>query len=410
MRYITLQNNYVSASTLPNDGHMMTVQESAALFGQSFDVTYLDSSGVLRSSSAVYSGSTYITEMNGYVDDAGYLNTGREFLFYRMYDASYALNTQPQNVTVRLNPQYSIFDTEYIYTAIAVMSANSDQSTSLAAYDSPVWRWVWNGNIVNFDSVSIANNDVLPHLNFDGKGSQSFDFVRAYMSSQATTSGSSIEATFDHVQSWSVGADVFIMVGCPYISSSAYGGSGTLDTSGSVTTTTQINVNVDVDLDETNGLLGSIYQGISNFVSGILTGIQNFFIPSHDDITNFKNSLESSLTQHFGPLFTSRQLITSAFQNLDDLTVSNSFVVPQIDVPVRVSSNGTVLDTQSFFGNTVELRPQYAKLHVLYDSLEILINMIMTLWTVNTLRNMVNNYILNWHDYQDYDPEGVIDS
>lgn len=302
-----------SAAVLPDNGHMMTVQEAATLFGQSFEVSYLDNSGVYRTSSAVYQGSETIIDLNGFTDDAGYLVIGRDFLFYRMYDNAYGLNTQPQNITVRLKPQYSVFDTEYIYTAIAVLSAANDQSTSIAAYNSPVWSWIWNGNVVNFDSVSIAENDVLPHLNFSGKGSYSFDFVRAYMSSQGTTSGSSIEATFDHVRSWSSSADVFIMIGCPYISSGASGASGTIATTAATTATTA----PAVDLGETNGLLGGIASAISNLFNKVTNIFNVLDDSSFVDDTAVIDSVPDSL-DYDSALDDVDQIMIDADQILDD--------------------------------------------------------------------------------------------
>lgn len=380
----------------------MAQSECETLFGSSLPVTYMDSSGVYHSTTASVLPSAYQLQLaNQYTDTTGYMISGRDFLCYQFQATD--LNAAPRQITVDISCQYSIFDTEFIYTAAAMPCSTT---TNLSAYDSPTWNWIFAGNTLQFHSVDISNNNILPQVYF----SDWCDFVMCYMDSQATTSGYSLRLTFDHA-SYSSGTYVRFYIGLPYVSSGASGNNGTsgLTTSGSETTTTAINVNVDVDLSQTNGILGSISNGISNIVSGIISGIQSFFIPSHEDFQNFRSSLESSLTQHFGPLFTSRQLITSAFQNLDDLALNDSFVVPQIDVPIKVSSDGTVLQTQSFFGNTVDLRPQYAKLHVLYDSLEILVNMIMTLWTINTLRNMLNNYILNWHDYQEYDPEGVFD-
>ena len=144
MKFFTLQNNLnVYAAGLPSDGRLMDYQESVSCFGQSIPVRYLDRSGVYHDETAtlVTNNSPYKIGQTSYIDPSSYLVETRGIVLYEFHtEYSTPVNITPQQVTVKLQPEYSIFDTEYIYTAIGI---STDSDTSLAVYNSPTWSWVY---------------------------------------------------------------------------------------------------------------------------------------------------------------------------------------------------------------------------------------------------------------------------
>ena len=123
----------------------MTEQETLTLFGSTINVTYMDTSGVYHSVSAYYTQSpSQIGIANQWNDTTGYTISGRYFLPYQ-FETEGTLNAEPRNITIDVSCQYSIFDTEYIYTCAAVPCATT---TNISAYNSPSWDWVWSGSQV----------------------------------------------------------------------------------------------------------------------------------------------------------------------------------------------------------------------------------------------------------------------
>lgn len=251
----------VSAVGLPDGGRFMSQQETETLFGASIPVRYMDISGVYHSVTATVLPALYqIGIANQWNDTTGYLISGRNFMCYQ-FETEGTLNAEPRNITVDIACQYSIFDTEYIYTSVAMPCATS---TNVSAYNSPSWSWYWAGSEVSFTPSDLAQNNVLPQVYF----TDWCDFVPAYMESQAFTSGYSLRIVFDHA-SLSSGRYCRFYIGLPYVSQGAFGNVGT---SGLQTGTTAAETTTGIDLGETNGLLGNIGSIISNVFQKV-TGI-----------------------------------------------------------------------------------------------------------------------------------------
>lgn len=330
------------ASGLPADGRLMTYQESIDCFGTTIPVRYLDRSGVYHDeiASLVTNNAPYKIGQTSYIDSESYLVESRGIVLYEFHtEYSTPVNITPAQVTVKLQPEYSIFDTEYIFTAIGI---STDTDTSLAAYNSPTWTWVYAGQTVVFDSVATATNNVLPNFYLKNSGNYfvgtssgntKFNFVPAYMTSQAVTSGYSTEATFDHVWGNSSGGiqTIYIAIGFPYVSSGALGATGTPTTTVS-TTTQNINVNVDVDLEQTNGLLGSIITAVGNVASAIITGIQNLFVPTSEQLNDFLDDLEQLLYSKVAPLYDAVAQINRVFTSIRDNGTDTVVYVPPVTI------------------------------------------------------------------------------
>lgn len=304
----------------------MSVQDTLDLFGNNIGITYLDSAGVYHSVSAYYTQSTSeIGLARDWNDTTGYTIAGRSFLTYQ-FETEGTLNSEPRNITVDLNCQYSIFNTEYIYTCAAMPCSTQ---TNITAYNSPVWSWVWSGHEVQFSPSDIAVNNLLPQIYF----TQDCDFIPAYMNSQAVTSGYSLRVVFDHA-SLSNGRYGRFYLGIPYVSEGASGYNGTsgLTTTILETTTTAINVNVDVDLEQTNGLLGSIITAVGNVASSIITGIQNLFVPTSAQLDDFLDNLEQLLYSKVAPLYDAVSQINRVFTSIRDNGTDTVVYVPPVTI------------------------------------------------------------------------------
>lgn len=287
----------------------MSVADTVALFGDTIGITYMDASGVYHSVSAYYTQSPIdIGLAREWNDTTGYTIAGRTFLPYQ-FETEGTLNAEPRNITVDISCQYSIFDTEYIYTCAAMPCATQ---TNIAAYNSPVWSWVWAGHEVQFSPSDIAVNNVLPQIYF----TQDCDFIPAYMTSQAITSGYSLRVTFDHA-SLASGRYGRFYLGIPYVSANASGYNGT---SGLTTATTApaTTAGTSVDLGETNGILGGISSAISNLFNKV-TSIFNILDDSSIiDDTSAIDSVPDSL-DYDTVLDDADQIMIDADQMLEDV-------------------------------------------------------------------------------------------
>ena len=319
-----------SADVLEN-GYFLTAEQFRSIIGESFEVSY-------------YNGSEYIT-VNAYYnssrDNPNYwyaesnydrnllpasIRSGK-FLWYTA-NCSGINGNDPSQFTIRLEPHYSIFDTEQIHTFIAV-SSSGDMSASV--YQSPSFRWYWDGGLVNFEN-SLEYNGYRMKI-YDGSGrTAGYQFVSADLSSQSLTSGYPVNATFYGINK--IG-EVWIALGIPYISNGSSSGSGTFATGttavsgsgGSVNG--DINVNVDVDMEETNGLLSDIFDvldGLADHVGGLFTVDQEY-------IEEWKISLVNELNMDFGPYEDTKELIDDFALDLFSYGATSSIQFPAISVP-----------------------------------------------------------------------------
>lgn len=285
----------------------MTQQETETLFGSTIPVRYMDTSGVYHSVTASALSAGYqIGIANQWSDSTGYMISGRNFICYQ-FETEGTLNAEPRNITVDISCQYSIFDTEYIYTAAAMPCATT---TNISAYNSPSWSWYWAGAEVAFTPSDLAQNNLLPQVYF----SDWCDFIPAYMESQSLTSGYSLRITFDHA-SLASGRYCRFYIGLPYVSQ---GASGNIGTSGLQTGTTAAETTTGVDLGETNGLLGGISSAISNLFAKV-TGIFDILDDSSFvDDTEVIDSIPDSL-DYDAVLDDADQIMIDADQILEDV-------------------------------------------------------------------------------------------
>ena len=232
----------------------MTVQETRSYIGDTIDFTYFNGSDYVDSvatyDTTVSFTSEYSTHPVGYV-----ISQGNIWLRYTF--THYDINSNNNYITFSARPRYSIFDTEYLYTAFAVRSTSS---ISVSAYQSPQSNWYIGGTGVHFENgnaFSSSSTGIYASIGYSGLTGYC-PYVPIMHSQNSTFSAYSIDATFYGSIAGNVG---YFYVMCPYVSGDAGGASGTFVTNSGGSG--DINVNVDVDLTETNGLLESILDGLN---------------------------------------------------------------------------------------------------------------------------------------------------
>ena len=311
----------VAAETVPSGGHYLTVQETRDIIGSTIPFTYYNGSTYVEST-ASYGGYFTCTEEIS-ENPCGFV-AGSTFLYYT---CSNNANNNVQHITFHMEPTYSIFDTEYIYTAFGLYGPINISSS----YQSPSSDWYISGSNVHFENSNETSSDsgYLARIRFTGNYASYIPIVHR---SQSTFSAYSIDADFCGNAGWS---PMYFVVMCPYVSGDAFGQSGTFVTSGgsgggsSVSGTgTDINVNVDVDMSETNSLLDSIKNGIV----GLADTLVHVFVPTSEQIEDFHSDL---------------------VQLLDDTFSGQSETADALDAVKDSISNATPVDYLTFPGVTV---------------------------------------------------------
>lgn len=315
----------------------MTASETLQFIGNSLEVTYYDGTDY-QTTTALYqtSFSSALAEVSE--SPVGFVSaSGVPWLVYSFNPTR--INTSPNYITVSLNPTYSIFDTEYLYTCVALSSgANTPSNT----YTSPSCDWYIGGSVSHFENSSDSSSssgrlaylyDSRSGLNqiYDGR----FTYVPILHSSASTFSAYCMSCDFNG-NSYGRTLVYYFLVMCPYVSGDASGASGTFVTGGS--SGSDINVSVDVDMSETNGILGRI----ENILGGLVDGVKGLFIPRQSFLEEWKDDMQDLLYDTFSP-------VSEAEDTLDDLLtriqqvgeITTDGVVGCVEIPeIRVPHTG----------------------------------------------------------------------
>ena len=353
----------------------MSATETRSYIGDSFDVTF-------------WNGTDYVTTQAQY-DSAitpnfyeysespvGFL--GDSTVWLRYYVTAQNVNVNPQYVTVRLNPTYSIFDTEYIYSCLAL----SFQSTvSSATYDSPASNWYIGGSIQNFHNISesATNSGVQSYLYTTNSSyiQKQFTYVPIVHSSNSAFSCYCVDATFNGNTRTSGSWVYAFLVMCPYVSGSATGASGTFTPS----STPNINVDVNVDMDETNGLLEDIKDGIS----GIGDTILGLFVPDDQFMEDWKDDMQDLLEDHLGGLYEAVASLDDFWDQFSNVQAKQEIFIPECRIPLAGS--------ELVLGNWhVPLKPTGIP-QVLYTSLALIVDFLALMAFLKMCRNKLEIFL-----------------
>lgn len=286
-----------------------------------------------------YNGSGYVTSVFRYVNtqanggfealDSSYSYiSSQPFLLFRC-DTPSDLSYDPTAITVKLDPIYSIIDTEQINTWIA-LSASGPVSSD--AYQSSTWDWYYS----DVGSVRHTSPEYSQSWTSGRWNNSYFLFIPAMHVSQSVGSGYASTARFYGAKGSYYGQYMFLAIGVPYVSTDAIASSGTFAPAETTTpgTGTDINVNVNVDMTETNGILSGIKQGIDNIVTGILNGLKALFIPSDDFMDEFKSDMEDLAEDHLGGLYEAESILVDMFEQFPEVASKNEIYIEPVNIPL----------------------------------------------------------------------------
>lgn len=308
-----------------------------------------------------------------------------EFL---LYSSAWGIDVSlAQNVTVELNPQYSITDTENFSSFIAL---SSDFDVSSSVYNASVWecRSSVFGSVLGY---SPAVNGLYSISGFRGSGSvDKYVVCPINFQNQSSGSFSSIQCRFQGCGvSTSAGMNqrLYLLVACPRVTVGFGTSSGTVsetsvsssDSSGGVSG------GGSPDLEETNSLIGGVISAIRGIASDIWGGIVGVFVPDESVIDDFKEDIDVLLQDTFAPLYVAGSLTDQVIHQI--YTVGDGrLVLPAISVP-SVGGNPafTLISAQN-----VDLRPHEGQFRVLYETLAAVIDIVCTISVLNMLRNRID--------------------
>lgn len=356
-----------------SDGAYIVTSDYLDMIGRELEFTYYTSSGyetsVFRYVNTIQSGFSVSDSSYSYINS-------QPFLLFRA-DTPSNLSYDPTAITVRLDPVYSIIETEQINTWIAL---SSGQAINSDAYQSSTWDWYYSdGGSVRHTSLEYNQSWLSAFWNNSG-----FIFIPAMHASQSVGSGYASTARFYGAKGSYYGQYMFLAIGVPYVSTDAVASSGTFVTTGSTSpgTGTDINVNVDIDMTETNGILGGIRDILANLGNFIVTGIKNLFIPSQEDLDAFKNTIEQLLRETFGGIPELENQLEDAVSGLFTVTAKTS-----------IHFDGIQFDGHYYVPEQdVSLKP--SGYDDLYTFVEMIINILATIATVNTCVDLVKRVVV----------------
>lgn len=246
----------------------MTPAESLEVFGTTINAKYYNGSDYTDCSFS-YVGTVGINSVFPYASGGDYVKggVGRTLLKYAV-DSTFSPVLNPSYITFDIAPLYSIFDTTQIHSCIAL----SSQGAVSGSYLSPTWEWIIGGQYTNFENSALDDNGYKAY--FWSSENLRYTFVPMDFVGQSTTSGYSQRATFAGNISASGTPRYTLLIGCPYIDSSASGSEGTFTTGGGGSGGSDINVavTVNINMDDTNNLLTGIAGQVGSIESALYGG------------------------------------------------------------------------------------------------------------------------------------------
>lgn len=340
----------------------MDTTEALQVFGSSFQVTYYNGTEYVNTT-AIYTNGTRTLQ-----DDVGQYPAGAACLQYTAPVEN--LNHNPEYITLDIKPEYSIFNTSQLHTAIMVYCTSS---AAVPPYQTPQWRWTVNGSESIFYGLLDANSNI----DTVTVASDVCIYIPVDITQQSTFQANSLRVTL--VAPVSVyNGNLYIYLAPPYLSSDAFGESGT-GSSGS-TTTTSSSGSGSPDMEETNSLLGSIINWLQGFGQMIL----GLFIPDSDFLETWCEAMKALLEDHLGGAYDAIEMMIDLIESLYHPSTVGVISCPTMNLP-----GGLVLG-----GWTLNLKYNNAGMNTLYTALAWIIDFLATCFFLNSCRKKVE-IILN---------------
>lgn len=130
------------------------------------------------------------------------------------------------------------------------------------------------------------------------------------------------------------------------------------------------------DMMQSNaGLLQSIYNFIVTIPDAILEGLHDLFIPSQEDLEDFKDDIDDLLHNTFGGLYDAEDTIHDSLSNISSGSVSTihfpgisvvGFTLPAQEVPIKPEGMGVLFDTLAI---AIDIICTFAFLNMMKDKL-----------------------------------------
>lgn len=241
-------------SILPVDGHFMTVADTFSLYGDTFPVTYYNGSEYVDTvATNNFSGST----KSGTITIDG---ESVPVVFYQVTGLS-SLSTAPSFITAELRPQYSIYDTYYIYQWCGL---SSYASVASSVYSPPSWLYNIGGSDFLYEGTAV-----------NGEYTASYNLSSFFGSSWSNTKMTVIPMDYDgaistygyskRIRFYGNGKSQYnnfvFFISCPYVSGDAFGSSGTPVSTTATSAVASVTVNVNVSVDNSDVISAVNAQG-----------------------------------------------------------------------------------------------------------------------------------------------------
>lgn len=344
-------------------GRFLTPSETRQIFGDTFAGKYYNGNDYVDVTFR-YVNTTSVSS-SGWADPDGYMVSGRDVIVYSA--PASGVNSNANYVTVDVQPLYSLFDFDMLYTAIGVSNGFSQ---NISAYQSPFWQWHIGGQNVTFEGNNTVNSEgVFPKISLQDNNIRQYSLCPVKYISQSLTSGYSLRAGFFGAGTYS--GSLFIYIACPYITDGASGATGTFTSTTIVSSQGDINVNVDVDMTETNGLLGSVVD----LLGGLVDGIAALFVPEQNSLEAFENALADLLMDTFGGI--DNDMLINVIEDLLTHGATESVTFPALSVP------GTSFSLPAY---NVPLKPAAAQNRALYEGVALAIDLVATCAVLNLVQ------------------------
>ena len=352
-----------------SDGAYLSSDVARTYFGDEIQAKYWTSNGYVDVTYRYYSTCKFYSASNGLYVPSGFDDTYLTGTTFIMYSANLTgLLSDPTQIVIDIEPQYRLTDTYQIHCAIGLKGS----SYSVSAYNSSAWDWYFSGSNQHFEQI---NDSTHSSVFKDRKFYDYYNMVFADMSSQSSTSGYSLRATFPVADTSS-----YLVIGCPYVSIGSSGGSGLsgLETGSSGSSGSS---GGSVDLYETNGLLSSIISALD----GLVDSIAALFVPDEDYIDAVCDDLADMLLEAFGGI--ESDMLTNCIADLMTHGSTQSITFPRIQPP------GT-----AFYINerTVSLKPAAGSTygHQFYETVALGIDLVATCLFLNMIFNKLREIII----------------
>lgn len=251
-----------------------------------------------------------------------------------VYVSTQVATPTPEYVTVQIQPQYSVFDTDAIHMVACLQSTGA---VSAQAYSSPSWLWFIGGygDYVSGNTFSDANGDRRCVRFVQGSANQWATAVAIDYHGNSTTQGYSKRLSFYGNSQTNYADSRFRLYISPLqVSANAGTASGTIATESSGTGATS-GGGSDVDLTETNGLLSRIIAALSSLGDAIVDGIADLFVPDSEYIEQWQEDLQTSLETGLGGVYQSFSIITTFVNGLFTVTPNSHVAIDPVTIPLK---------------------------------------------------------------------------